>query len=363
MARRTRREIENWSEFKDNGRTFVRAVIPRGLNEDQEYTAARRIAERYEIKRFFASGGFGLLLVAKDVRTETDMLVKTTLRYDVAIEARGRDRDGFTRKVWARRQQLQTERRIMVQLRNLGCDSLPNPNDYVFDRNPLLAGPYVTEEGKKWRYDDEGMLATEPYLVLEMLEGRTLEDLLEDRSPQGMEEHYALEVMRQVAGVLRLLHRPWTVAGATWELIYQDLKPANIMLGAHDRAYLIDFGGCRLSINGRLAQEGAHTPGYCPPETTLARMTIAPAADCYTAGSTLYHLLTGQAPLSLLPDVIRSLDEHAVRPENWDWALLGRRASPATCQLIRACLDPLPENRPADGAALHEQINRLLGST
>src|SRR5207248_2600157 len=135
----------------------------------------------------------------------TDMLIKTTLRYDVAIEARGRDRDGFTRKVWARRQQLQTERRIMVQLRNLGCDALPNPNDYVFDRNLLLAGPYDTEEGKKkWTYDDAGMLDSEPYLVLEMIEGRTLEDLLEDRWPDGMDEARALDVMRQVAGVLQL---------------------------------------------------------------------------------------------------------------------------------------------------------------
>src|SRR5262249_55092907 len=161
-------------EFTEGGRTFVRAVIPRGLNEDQEYTAARRIADRYEIKRFFASGGFGLILVGKDVRTETDMLVKTTLRYDVSFEASNRDGVNFTRKVWARRQQLQTERRILVQLRNQGCDAVPNPNDYVFDRNPLLAGPYATEDGRRWKYEDGDMLDNEPYLVLEMIEGRTL---------------------------------------------------------------------------------------------------------------------------------------------------------------------------------------------
>jgi serine/threonine protein kinase len=318
MARRTRREIENWSEFTEGGRTFVRAIIPRGQNEDQEYTAARRIAERYEIKRFFASGGFGLILVGKDVRTETDMLIKTTLSYDVSFEARWRDGENFTKKVWARRQQLQTERRIMVQLRNRGCDGIPNPNDYVFDRNPLLAGPYSTEDGKKWKYTDEGILDTEPYLVLEMIEGRTLSTFLDDRWSDGMDEHRALEVMRQVAGVLAILHQPWDLGGASWRLIYQDLKPANIMLGAGDRAYLIDLGGCRLTIDGKLRQEGAHTPGYCPLESTLAQMTITPAADSYTAGSTLFHLLTGKPPLSFLPDVIRSADEHAVRPENWD---------------------------------------------
>ena len=172
-----------------------------------------------------------------------------------------------------------------------------------------------------------------------------------------------MQVLRQAAGVLRLLHRPWTIGGACWQLVYQDLKPANIMLGAHDRAYLIDLGGCRLTINDRLTQEGAHTPGYCPPESTLAQMSITPAADSYTAGSTLFHLLTGKSPLTFLPDMIRSLDEHAVRPERWDWPLLERKASPATCRFIRDCLDPVAANRPADGADLYEQINRLLVSS
>jgi serine/threonine protein kinase len=362
MSRRTRREIENWNEFTDQGRTFIRAIIPRGLNEDQEYVAAKRIAERYEVKRFFASGGFGLILVGKDIRTESDMLLKTTLRYDVSLEARGRDRDGFTRKVWARRQQLQTERRIMVLLRNLGCDGIPNPNDYVFDRNLQLAGPYETDEGKKWRYDDQDMLASEPYLVLEMIEGRSLDDLLEERWRDGMEERRALYVMRQVCGVLRLLHRPWTVGGANWRLVYQDLKPANILLGAHDRAYLIDMGGCRLTINDRLALEGAHTPGYCPPECTLSQMSITPRADSYTVGSTLYHMLTGQALLSLLPEVIRSLDEHAVQPEKWDWARLARRASRATVDLVRACLDPVASSRPAGGEELYAALSQLVKS-
>ena len=362
MPRRSRREIENWNEFVDDGRSFIRAIIPRGLHEDQEYVAAKRIAERYEVKRFFASGGFGLVLVGKDVRTESDMLLKTTLRYDVAVEARGCDREGLTRKVWARRQQLQTERRILVQLRNLGCDAVPNPNDYVFDRNLLLAGPYETDTGKKWRYDDRDILDSEPYLVLEMIEGRTLEDLLEDRWPDGMEEHRALYVMRQVCEVLRRLHRPWTVSGTTWQLVYQDMKPANIMLGAHDRAYLIDLGGCRLSINDRLVLEGAHTPGYCPPECTLSQMTITPRADCYGVGSTLFHLLTGKNPLSLLPDVIRSLDEHSVRPDKWDWKLLEAKARPATVRLVRACLDPLAGNRPRDGEELYGAFTDVVKS-
>src|SRR5262249_46242006 len=136
----------------------------------------------------------------------------------------------------------------------------------------------------------------------------------------------------------------------------------NVMLGASDHAYLIDLGGCRLSINDRLVLEGAHTPGYCPPECTMQQMSITPAADSYAVGSTLYHLLTGQAPLELLPKVIRSQDEHAVAPGRWDWPALQKRASPATYRFVRACLEPSARNRPPDGEALVGEINRLLAA-
>jgi hypothetical protein len=91
-------------------------------------------------------------------------------------------------------------------------------------------------------------------------------------------------------------------------------------------------------------------------------MTITPRADVYTFGSTLYHLLTGKNPLSFLPDVIRSLDEHAVRPEKWDWALLQRKASAATCRLVRECVDPVAGNRPAGGEELCAALSRLVPS-
>ena len=91
--RRTRKEIDSWTEEVFRGRVFVRAIVPRGLNEDLPYTVAQRIAGRYEVKRFFASGGFGLLLTARDLHTDTDVLIKTTLRYDLSHHARFRDRD------------------------------------------------------------------------------------------------------------------------------------------------------------------------------------------------------------------------------------------------------------------------------
>jgi serine/threonine protein kinase len=360
MSRRTRKEISSWEEFTYRGRTFARAVIPRGLNEDQPYTAARRIGERYEVKRFFASGGCGLLLLGRDARTDAEVLLKTTLRYETAHDVAARDREGFTRKLLARRQQLQTERRLLVLLRNQGCNGVPHPNDYVFDWNPSLAGPHLSDDGQPWLYDDEALLATEPYLVLEAVAGDTLEDVLEEQAPAGLDEGRALGVLVQVLDVLRRLHRTAGPAGGgRWDVVYQDLKPGNILLGPHDRATLIDLGGCRLSVDGRLALRGAHTPGYCPEECCRADVPVTAAADAYAAGSTLYHLLTGRPPADFLPRVPRGPEDHAVHPDRWDWALLEGKASPGACRLVRRCLHPVPGQRPTDDE-LAAEVRRLL---
>jgi serine/threonine protein kinase len=361
MPRRSRKEIDNWHEFSVRGRDFVRAIVPRGANEDQWYTVARRIADRYEVKRFFASGGCGLILAGRDDNTEAEVLIKMTLRYDCTFEAQGRDRAGFTRKLQDQRKQLQTERRIMVLVKNQGCNAIPNPNDYVYDWNPMLAGPYRTDNGKEWCYDDEGMLSSEPYLILEAIEGETLEDLIKEEWRDGVEEHRGLEILRQVINVLRILHRPVQMAnGAIWRIVYQDLKPANILLGEHDYAVLIDFGGCWVTVNGQAVMMGASSAGYCPPECGKQGSTLTPAADSYTVGSTLYHLLTGQSPTDLLSGGLAGTERH-VRPDRWDWDLLSRKASAATVRLVRTCLEPGAKDRPADGSTLHDALVRLLG--
>ena len=76
------------------------------------------------------------------------------------------------------------ERRILVILRNAGCNAVPHPNDFVFDSNPLLRGPYPTEDGPPWTYDDEPMIDAEPYLVMEAVDGASLEHMLPEQ-PDG----------------------------------------------------------------------------------------------------------------------------------------------------------------------------------
>jgi serine/threonine protein kinase len=330
------------------GRAFLRGEVPHGDNRGRPYTVAQPLAGRYEIVGFFASGGTGLLLEGRDLRTGGRVLVKSVLRYDVLPYARYADHDGFTNQLRAPRKTLEVERRILVLLRNAGCNAVPHPHDFVFDSNPLLHGPYPTEDGPPWTYDDEAMIDAEPYLIMEAVEGASLEQILAEQPDRRLPEDRSLGIVRQVVAVLRLLHQPRELRpGMTWQLIYQDLKPANLLVAGHDRVTVIDLGGCQLTnlATGQKLLQGACTPAYCPPEAERPYALLTPAADVYTVGSTLFHLLTGHSPLEFLPAGLAVNQARAVR---LDLALLTDACRPATRALIERCLADDPAARYAD---------------
>ena len=358
MARKSAKEARDWIEFTYGGREFVSAKVPKGNNAGRPYKIAKRIGERYEVRGFFASGGCGLLLRGRDLHTQTDVLIKTTLGYDLRDYAAGRDIDGMRKQIWSLRKQLQTERRVMVWLRNRGCNAVPNPNDYVFDSNPMLEGPYSLESGQKWLFDDRAQIDGEHYLVMEHINGDPVDKLI----GQGLPEPQALRIMANVCYVLKIAHKPMQVGQRTLEIVYQDLKPANIVVDPQGYVSLLDWGGCRLTIVGasQPALSGANTPGYCPPECDqIGRLT--PAADSYTVGSTLYHMLTGKAPTDFMRSSLAAVSRKALAHHHWDWELLSRRVRPATFRLVKQCLSEVPNERPQDGEALYDEVAALLG--
>jgi len=359
----THRSIESHAlPFAHGGRSFLRGVVPAGVNKGLTFTIAQPLAGRYQFRRFFASGGMGLLLEGIDLRTEAPVLIKSILRYDVVAYARVRDREGFTHQLRVPRKTLEMERRILVLLRNAGCNAVPHPNDFVFDRNPQLEGPYATDDGTAWRYDDEEMIDSEPYLIMEALPGRSLEEVLRHETGGMLPEGRSLRIMRQVTEVLCALHRPVPMReGMTWQLIYQDLKPANVMLSAQDRVSLLDLGGCQLlnKDNDQKLLSGACTSGYCPPECEQPYRVFTPAADVYTVGSNLFHMLSGRSPLDLVAASFGSTQPRSVR---LDVDSLKDRCRPATRQFLTRCLAPSPTDRFPDAHSLSLALDELIQS-
>lgn len=124
------------------------------------------------------------------------------------------------------------------------------------------------------------------YLVMEYIEGRTLEEVF--RREGGLNWTEAVRIAIELCEVLDYLHE-----GRPRPIIYRDLKPSNIMLDKQGRVRLIDFGTAR-NYDGASAADTIHlgTLGFAAPEQLQGRQTDA-RTDLYTLGAVLFYLLNG----------------------------------------------------------------------
>ena len=130
------------------------------------------------------------------------------------------------------------------------------------------------------------------YLVMEYLKGKTLADLLQKRQGK-LSETAAVTYVRKICEALEILHQA--------QLLHRDIKPENIMLADDGRVVLIDFGAARdFSTSSTNRYTTILTPGYAPLEQYGRALKYGAFTDIYALGSTLYHLLTGEAPTSAI---------------------------------------------------------------
>ena len=125
------------------------------------------------------------------------------------------------------------------------------------------------------------------YLVLEFVNGRDLEQIINDT--QGfLSEEQVLAWAIQLCDVLSFLH-----AHKPDPLIFRDMKPSNVMVNQANHIILVDFGIAKPFQTG---QKGTMigTEGYSPPEQYRGEATTL--ADIYALGATMHHALTRRDP-------------------------------------------------------------------
>ena len=123
------------------------------------------------------------------------------------------------------------------------------------------------------------------YLVMEYIDGSTLEELL-DRNKGPFSEPRVLGWARQLCDVLEYLHNQQP------PVIFRDMKPGNVMLTRSGRIKLIDFGIARLfRHSGSQDTQLLGTPGFAPPEQYGSAQTDE-RSDIYSLAMTLFQLLT-----------------------------------------------------------------------
>ncbi len=246
------------------------------------------IQNRYRLLRLLGSGGFGAVYLAEDQRLGRTVAIK---EIDVARLAPAERA--------AAEQLFEQEARMLASLDHPGLTRI-------------------------WDFFQHNQRA---FLVMEYVPGCTLRDTLQRRGGP-LDEPFVLECALQLCAVLGYLHarRP--------QVIFRDLKPANVMVDAGagswelgdgaspipnsqlpaPRFVLIDFGIARLfkpDQTGDTLIIG--TPGYAPPEQHGQSQTDE-RSDIYSLGATLYNLLSGRAPTTVPPPALASVNP-AVSPE------------------------------------------------
>ncbi len=128
------------------------------------------------------------------------------------------------------------------------------------------------------------------YLVMDFIEGQTLEEYLEQIGGGPLPVDQVVKWAEQLCDVLNYLHTHQP------PIVFRDLKPANVMLSESGHVFLIDFGIARIFKPGKQHDTVAlGSPGYAAPEQ-YGKAQSTPRSDIYSLGALLHHLLTGRDP-------------------------------------------------------------------
>lgn len=127
-------------------------------------------------------------------------------------------------------------------------------------------------------------------LVMDYIEGRQLESIVQEYGPQ--KEETVVNWGKQLCDVLSYLH------SQNPPIIYRDMKPANVMVQKDGKVVLIDFGTAREFKESQAEDTLClGTCGYAAPEQYKGQGQSDIRTDIYCLGVTLYYLLTGHNPI------------------------------------------------------------------
>ncbi len=315
-------------------------------NESGQLEPGTVLAGRYQIERFLAGGGMGVVYVAQDQRlAERQVAIKEIF-------------DRFTNPE-ERAQAIEYFHREADTLAQLTHPAIPA----IFDRF------------------GEGNCH---YLVMDFVEGVNLEQEIAGLGGR-LPESRVIEIGRELCDVLTYLH------GFSPPIIYRDMKPGNVILRPDGRITLIDFGIARIfSPQGKATLIG--TPGFAPPEQYSGQ--VDERSDLYGLAATLHYILTGRDPekhppfscppvLSEKPDaapfLAQAIDQALAykaeeRPQSAeafkDMFLYGRGlgaapqpgSSQAATQILEPLAAPLEESLTAEPPHKKRRWGRMLAS-
>lgn len=208
---------------------------------------------RYEILAELGRGAMGTVYRARDPRIDRVVAVKTITVLGVNAEQEQQYRERFFREAQA-------------------AGKLSHPG-------------IVTIHDV-----DEDAATRTPFIVMEYIAGRTLDNLVAESAPSVPPLEKALDLVKQIAEALDYAHAQ--------NIVHRDIKPANILVTAEGRAKIADFGVAKLThqdftVPGQILG----TASYMAPEQ-LQGKAVDGRADLFGLGVILYWMLTGEKPFT-----------------------------------------------------------------
>lgn len=209
-----------------------------------------KVLGRYEIVAQVGRGAMGAVFKARDPKIDRFVAIKTVLLHQSGIQDQREFRDRFF-----------IEAKAAGRLIHPGIVT-------VFD---------VGEEPE----------TSDPYIVMEYVEGQTLRELLLGQNGRLPLEN-ALRIIQELAEALDYAHAQGVV--------HRDIKPANILVTKEGQAKIGDFGIAQLDLTHMtLPGRVLGTPAYMSPEQ-LEGEQVDGRSDLFSLGAILYSLLTGFSP-------------------------------------------------------------------
>jgi tRNA A-37 threonylcarbamoyl transferase component Bud32/sugar lactone lactonase YvrE len=218
---------------------------------------------RFKLLEKIGSGGMGTIYKAQDTLTKSRIVALQVLREDLFMSEHHRKR--FKQEA------------VII-------DQLDHPNIV--------------------KIMERGQFEQKLYIVMELLEGKTLTKKLEEEEEIDLKE--ALDIFSQVADALKKIHSK--------NIVHRDLKPDNVMLveneGRRNFVKLLDFGLARTEHQTRITQTGTvlGTLNYMAPEQ-ISHGEFSLASDVYSLGVICYETLTRKIPFpgGKMTDIMRKI--------------------------------------------------------
>lgn len=224
------------------------------------------LSNRYSIGKVLGQGGFGITYLSWDTRLQVLVAVKEYLPVSLVtrtpgtrpVVAHSPEHELAFREGMAR---FMDEARILARLRNV--PEIVEVHDF---------------------YEEQGTA----YMVMELLEGRTLQRCLQEDGGT-LDYRRALSLMLPVIKAVHHVHEQG--------LIHRDLSPDNIFINKTGGAKLLDFGAARQAIGENTGNLTVILKrGYAPPEQYSSDTRQGPWTDVYAMCATFYCAIVGRPP-------------------------------------------------------------------